>query len=318
MKNELFPNYKTIHRLILVMVALVVGLTIGLASVPVFAADEKIINKEKGNPVPENIGFMKNPPKELTEKFPMCDAFLNVEWINKEKKIGYSNYEVIIKGKKRMMWELVTLEGDRLFLGWDVYQYKRQGQLQEIFEMVKNGKVEGTRLVMILTYKGKSIEIHLRTPNDDDSLADHRCTVCVPYPDKKRVWIAEGKSIKQNYSAAQQKELFDRIEKAVGKPINLNDPVQKEWFESLYILDVNFDGKEDIVFKKSFFVTSHNMLYNVEHVYKYEDEYQFTFPPTGRTCHVKSRFFPLTTDGKNYYIDNQCNLTALTSKAEKE
>lgn len=28
-----------------------------------------------------NIGFMKNPPKELKEKFPMCDQFLDVKWI---------------------------------------------------------------------------------------------------------------------------------------------------------------------------------------------------------------------------------------------
>ena len=314
MKNKIFLGYKRISKLMLVMVALVVGVTTGLASVPAFAADGKFINKGKDDPVPENIGFIKNPPKELTEKFPMCDAFLHVEWINKEKQIGYSNYEIIIKGKKRMVWELIVLEGDHLFLGWDVYQFKRKGQLQEIFEMVKNGEEKVTPLLIILTYKDKSITIHGRSPNDDDSLADHRCTVCVQYPDKKRVWIAEGKSIKQNYSAAQQKKLFNRIEKAAGKPINLNDPVQKEWFESLYILDVNFDGKEDIVFKKSFFVTSHNMLYKVKRVYKYEDEYQFTFPPTGRTCHVKSRFFPLTTDGKNYYIDNQCNLTELTSQ----
>ena len=28
-----------------------------------------------------NIGFMKNPPKELKEKFPKCDQFLDVNWI---------------------------------------------------------------------------------------------------------------------------------------------------------------------------------------------------------------------------------------------
>ena len=75
-------------------------LTTGLASVPACAADEKIINKERDNPVAENIGFMKKPAKELTEKFPMCDAFLKVEWIDKEKKIGYSRYDLYKDGKK--------------------------------------------------------------------------------------------------------------------------------------------------------------------------------------------------------------------------
>jgi hypothetical protein len=318
MKNKKFQGNKTIGKLILVMVALVVGLITGLASVLVCAGDDKVINKEKKNPVPENIGFMKNPPKELTDKFPMCDAFLNVEWINKEKKIGYSHHEVIIKGKKRMVWELIALGGDPLFLRWDVYQFKRKGQLQDIFEMLRSGEEKVTPFVMILQYKGKSVQIHPRTPNYDDSLADRKCTVCVPYPDNQRVWIAEGKSIKQNYSAAQQKELFKRIEEAAGKPIDLDNQVQQEWFESLYILDVNFDGKEDIVFEESFFVTSQNMLYEVEHTYKGEGKYQFTFPPTGRTCHVQSRLLPLATDGKNYYIANQCNLTELTSEAGKE
>jgi hypothetical protein len=317
MKNRIFRGYKTIDKLILVMVVLVVGLTTGLASVPLCAEEKKIINKEKRNPVPENVGFMKNPPKELTEKFPMCDAFLEVEWIDKKYNTGYTNYEVKIKGKKRTVWELITMEGDRKFLGWDVYQYKKQGGLKEIFEMVKYGEDKGNLLVMILKYKGKSVEIHLRTSGDDDSLADHRCTVCVPYPDKQRVWIAEGKSVKENYSAAQQKELSDRIEEAIGKPINLNDPVQKELFESRWILDVNFDGKEDFVFKGSFAVTWSNKLYLGKSVYKHP-EFELTFPPNGRTCRVKSFHYPLTTDGKNYYIANQCNLTELTSQSGKE
>jgi len=67
MKKKIFSGYKTIGKLILVMVVLVVALTTGFASVPACVADEEIINKDKGNPVPENIGFMKNPPKELTE-----------------------------------------------------------------------------------------------------------------------------------------------------------------------------------------------------------------------------------------------------------
>jgi hypothetical protein len=317
MKKQISPGYKTIHKLILVMVVLVVGLSAGLASVPAFAADDKIINKDNGNPDPENIGFMKNPPKELRERFPMCDAFLNVEWFDKENNIGYSNYEIIRNGKKKVMWALVTLNGDLPSYGWDVYQYKNQGRLKEIFEMIKYGKDNGNLLVMIPTYKGKSVEIHMRTPSDDDSLADHRCTVCIPYPDKKRVWVVEGKSVKRNYSAAQQKELSDRIEETTGKPINLNDPLQKEWFESLWILDVNFDGKEDFVFKRSFAVTWSNKLYLGKSVYKYR-EFQFTFPPNDRTCRVKSLTLPLTTDGKNYYIANQCNLTELTSQSGKE
>jgi hypothetical protein len=311
MKRKIFQGYKTIGKLMLVMVVLAVGLTIGLASVPAFAADEKIINKEKVNPIPENIGFMKNPPKELTDKFPMCDAFLNVEWINKEKKIGYSHYEVKIKGKERMMWALVTLNNEVPSYDWDVYQYKRQGGLKEIFEMIKYGEDKGNIFVMTPTYKGKSVDIHQRSPNDDDSFADHRCTVCIPYPDRQRVWIAEGRSVKQFYSQAERKELSDKIRETLGRS------VKNEWLESLWILDVNFDGKEDFVLKKSFAVTWSNKVYLGKSVYKHP-EFELTFPPSGRTCRVKSFKYPLTTDGRNYYIANQCNLTELTSQSGKE
>ena len=36
-----------------------------------------------------NIGFMKNPPKELKEKFPMCDQFLDVKWIRQFPNGGW-------------------------------------------------------------------------------------------------------------------------------------------------------------------------------------------------------------------------------------
>jgi len=310
MMNNVSPGYKTIRKLILVMVALMVVLTAGVASVPACAADDKIINKNKGNPVPENIGFMKNPPKELTEKFPMCDAFLNVEWINKEKNIGYSNYEVIIKDKKKMMWALVTLNGDVPSYAWDVYQYKKQGRLKEVFEILKYGEDKGDIGVMIPTYKGKSVEIYpMVAVLDEGSLADYKCTVCIPYPDKQRVWIAEGKSVKQTYSAARRKELSGRIKEIAGRSF---DPEKNQWLDSLWVLDVNFDGKDDFVLERSFLVTWSNTLYLGQSVYK-NDGFQLTFPPNARTCYVKSLKYPLTTDGRNYYIANQCNLTELTS-----
>ena len=89
-----------------------------------------------------NIGFMKNPPKALTEKFPMCDAFLNVKWIAPEKNIGYTHFEAIIKNKygrfkgRKSVWALVDLDSQTI--DYDVYQYNRKGRLQEIFNAVRN------------------------------------------------------------------------------------------------------------------------------------------------------------------------------------
>lgn len=36
-----------------------------------------------------NVGFMKNQPKELKEKFPMCDQFLDVKWIRQFPNGGW-------------------------------------------------------------------------------------------------------------------------------------------------------------------------------------------------------------------------------------
>lgn len=92
----------------------------------------------------DNIGFMKNPPKELREKFPMCDAFLKVKWIDKEKKIGYSRYDFFVDGKKRGRITALVYLGDYMpSLDLDLYNYTKQGTLQKIFSFIKAGKKVG-------------------------------------------------------------------------------------------------------------------------------------------------------------------------------
>jgi len=36
----------------------------------------------------DNIAFMKYVPKELREKFPVCDEFLDIKWIDPKRYIG--------------------------------------------------------------------------------------------------------------------------------------------------------------------------------------------------------------------------------------
>ncbi len=36
----------------------------------------------------DNVGFMKNVPPELRQKFPVCDEFLKVKWIDPERYVG--------------------------------------------------------------------------------------------------------------------------------------------------------------------------------------------------------------------------------------
>lgn len=264
-----------------------------------------------------NIGFMKNPPKALKEKFPMCDAFLKVEWIDKEKKIGYTHYEALLindKGilgtEKKKVWALVNLDDLSPSYTLDIYQYKRQGRMEELFDLVKNGEPSKVPAFFAIKYKGKTTVFY-----DPLSpvLSDNRQTVCIAYPDEQRAWIIEGKSVKKSYSEAQQVILSDRI-------VDTGKLIPKTRLREFWLLDLNFDSKPDFFLNRTF-ATEYSWLDKLYQV-SYEVEkfdFKLTFPPSNRTCHVKDNgTFPLTTDGKNYYISNQCNLTKLTSSSEKE
>jgi hypothetical protein len=292
------------------------GLAVSVGSRDLFAGE--LVNKSAAPDI-SNIGFMENPPKELKEKFPMCDAFLKVEWIDKENKIGYSNYEAIVKnkknqfkGEKKTVWALVNLNGAP-GIDYDVYEYKRQGRLNEIFDRVRNGKVK-IGIPMMIEYKGEIISLYGGKALNDDSiyplLSDYRQTVCVTYPDEQRAWVIEGKNVKQNYSDAQRENLYSRVRENGGR-------FSKDRFEKHWMLDINSDGVEDFVFDRSY-------IYSLAGKYFQADDkagangFTVIFPPDNMTCLVDYATRYITTDGNKYYINNQCNLTELTSQTVKE
>lgn len=264
-----------------------------------------------------NIGFMENPPMELKTKFPMCDAFLKVEWIDKKKKIGYSNYEAIMKTKdgqfkdRRKVRALVDLDVFRI--DYDVYQYKREGRLEEIFDMIRNGRVQ-VGIPMMIDYKGEIISLYAGGAVNYDAshplLSDHRQTICVPYPDGLLAWVVEGKEVRQTYNEKQVDDLAKQIEGVRG------NEVPRKRIEALWMLDINFDGKSDFLFEQSFFYSMPDRIYAMGRVLKHPN-FEFIFPPGNSTCLLKMAIsYPLITDGMNYYfksINNQCNLTELTS-----
>lgn len=63
-----------------------------------------------------NVGFMKDVPRDLREALPVCDEFLDVKWI-REMPGGYWVGRVIVDvstGEKKGQRELVVLEKDRI------------------------------------------------------------------------------------------------------------------------------------------------------------------------------------------------------------
>lgn len=267
-----------------------------------------------------NIGFMKNPPKALKEKFPMCDVFLKVEWINKEEKVGLVHYEAIMKTKddkfkgRKDVWAFVDMKA-AFQIGLEVSEFKRKGELKEILELVKNGK-RTSKPDLTFEYKGKVMTFweHLNLRNYVEHyplLSDHTRTVCVPYPDEQRAWIIEGRSVKNAYSEERRAELYKQIQET-GSRMTMAS------FELQRVLDVNFDGVDDYLYGDVGVISYLGKLYKIKVWIEIPGSNinTYTFPPNKHTCHVNWHMnSEVVTDGKSYYLGDQCNLTELTSTA---
>src|SRR5208283_3995138 len=52
----------------------------------------------------DNVGFRKNLPRELRQKFPMCDEFLDVKWIDPKRYIGRVRMDLYTGGVLEKGW----------------------------------------------------------------------------------------------------------------------------------------------------------------------------------------------------------------------
>lgn len=276
-----------------------------------------------------NVGFMENPSKELKNKFSMCDAFLNVEWIDKTKKIGYSHYDAVIEGKKKSIWALVNLDDLMPSYTLDIYQFKRQNKMKELFDLVKNGKPKWNFDTFFIDGEG-FYEVNY----GDVLLSDNRQTVCIAYPDGLRAWIIEGKTVNHAFSESQESELVTKLnalklsrftpEYAAKLHVNEFDTLSEETVSQLWVLDINHDDKPDLVYIA---YAKDLIIYSIGNTYYRMARQDFpvgstvwSFPQQSRTCSIKPYGHKsyMTTDGKNYFLNNQCNLTQLALPSIQE
>lgn len=293
--------------------AIIVFLFICISS-PLCAEEKKAVTPK---PILDNKGFIKNPPKSLREKFPMCNAFLNVEWIDKEKKIGYSNYEIILNENKerKMMWSLVWLNDLWPQAIIDVYRYKKEGKLNELFSFIRRGKIISTPSYHLGIKDAERTEYFITTsPNPFNSTwSDNQQTVCIACPDGARAWIIEGKTVKNGLNETEKAILAKKIIKGLGH--------REEWFNALWLLDINHDGKMDYVRGEAVEYSFGEEYYLIERVKLQAGFGAWRFPPLNKECVVNKEVrwaYNLFTDGYNYYLSNECNLTELTSSNKKE
>jgi len=293
-------------KIFIVLFSFIVGSTVS-------CAENKNTSLDNKSHEITNIGFEKNPPEEWVKKFPMCDKFLKVKWIDKEKKIGFSKYDIYQNGKKNgRMTALVYLNEFYPHFGYDVYQYAAQKKLKKLFNFVREGRIVGRDEQLQIDYKGRVITFWSTIPLNPvkATIADNTMNLCIVYPKGDLAWIAEGKKVSKIYSQNEVLQKLKVLHKYIpGLVINA--------LEDFIFLDVNLDGKDDYIYrgmiysvKDQYFSRKRNKSF-----YKVSEKYvEYFFPHNNKKCVNKGFSNYIVTDGKNYILSNKCNLTKLTKR----
>ena len=146
-----------------------------------------------------NVGFLSAAARtKLCQRFPLCDAFLKVTWIDVGKKIGYSRYQYFYDDSNvtKTTLALVHVDASYPHLDYTLEDYKASGRLQEIFDFIRRGELYFAATTLSIRGENRgfdNFEEDFELISDFESLAHHRLNVCVVYPDGKRAWIAEQK-----------------------------------------------------------------------------------------------------------------------------
>lgn len=265
-----------------------------------------------------NIGFAKGEKRDkLKKRFPMCEAFLNVNWYDKQPgqkyQRGWSVYNVWKNGKKLTEYAVLIVEPDtRNIRLLSVYWAKRKwGKNWKTFIRdfrVKNVSFGG----VIVTYNGETLTMFKNYYSY--AIVDDYMNLCIVYPEKDFAYF-QAFGIADRRMSKQETTLFlKKIHKYLP---NYNEAS----LQAGTIVDVNHDGKNDIVY-----TNSASCLYSVGKQYytskwfnlieNNNDIFMYVYPPTNKSCSFdfdKSPQFNCT-DGKDIYIGNFCNLSELTSQ----
>jgi hypothetical protein len=221
---------------------------------------------------PANIGFMAEVPKTLKDKFGLCNNFLDVKWINKQKLTGLAKADVDRDGRKESRFMIVHLEkpgskayenrGNGIF-----YEISRQEYEDPGFAKFMLGASYGFRHrnVFMSVTRGKKSERYAQEPLPFEAFDSHKDdfpnrsfsgfngTVCIAYPDAKRVFVIEAKKPFMGAPMDEKSKLSfgtvlkhanERCAAIADKGTECNfDPVKDS-----YALDLNGDGRDDYIF----------------------------------------------------------------------
>lgn len=258
-----------------------------------------------------NIGFKKGKDREvLKTKYPMCNEFLDVKWIDEEKEItvveGINNTKRISKGigkiklqlykKGKVKGEIYALVNDNRI----TYQItKKEYESKEFADYLRKIKMTNYGSMIILSDKNKKRKIHSYLAFD--SLSYDNVNVCIPYsehivfskitrPFKKYPWISLP---------------IDEKKKKLVKDFLIKNFLTIESVDNAIVrikeIDLNRDGIVD------YFDGDTIHVYSANNKYQYKAFGYFEFCKKKRCCNS-----PLMFKNEDYLLGHgNCNLTKL-------
>jgi len=221
----------------------------------------------------ENAGFRKDVSSAFKERFSLCDEFLNVKWIDKARSVGILKADISNNNIREPHFLIVYLEkpGSKAFAARGngiFYEISEKQYLSRDFEQFLRGAHYSfsRQNVFMTVKKGKRSERFPQEPVPFEAFVTHQTefpnrsfsdflkTICVAYPDGKRVYVVEAKKpfikiplndqTKQAYDtvARYAQEKCNDFAKATKAGCNLN------YLKDSYALDSNGDGTDDFIF----------------------------------------------------------------------
>jgi hypothetical protein len=289
----------------------------------------------------DNIGFKKDVPEEIRKACTVCDEFLDVKWIDERRHIGKLKTEWYKDGKKEgVSYYLVRLLEPSpgpvpiltcIFYNIDEERYHSKN----IEKLIKEAdKFEYALVGDFIMYakKGKR-QIQLGSADSipyfpqpgvssgqpfKKTFSNFSKTICVLYPNKEYVSIAETKKpfIKESLSE-EEKKIFDQLIKfANNKCKEITGADAKCYTEMIKycdVIDANFDGLDDYIFRFSLLdeLGRPNKTPAIWYIYFSKgDQHKFK---ELRGCFSKQSFMPIfySSVGKRIIYYTLCNLTEI-------
>ena len=259
----------------------------------------------------------------------MCNEFLSVTWIDKKRRFGYSHFQLYSPNGKLDSHEsigLIHLDKYSPRFDYNLGIWLEQRKPDDVFSVIQNGRIINQGINWPeLTFEqlnGKQITFQSFSHYRDlqpATLSDNFKNVCIPYPDGQLMWIAEYKHAEKVYSHDEIMEKSRKAAPFLQQFIAEENLIPDEMIRLLSAgLDVNFDGIEDYL-GGVFIYSNKGQYYLMTPMWRGQLDNnfgKFKFPPTNRTCEILLPAFYVTTDGKSYFLNNQCNLTVLTKEGK--